>query len=281
MRVERFDAARSFLDAAGGFLTAREAEHCLLLGISSDLIGGRVIGDSDPYFCAVRNVDRVVAAAVRTPPFNLVLSMVDNPKAIEAIASDVKESFGSLPGIVGPKQVTAEFAAIWSGKVQTKPRVAMAERIFRCDAVMMPPRVPGEMQLATTRDEQLLAGWLKAFTTEAVRDMPASTDEEVLAHVRQRIEHRSIYIWRDVEPVSVAGFTGRTPNGIRIGPVYTPPEFRQRGYASALVAELTDQLLSSVKFCFLFTDLSNPTSNSVYQRMGYRSVIDVDQYAFD
>ena len=81
--------------------------------------------------------------------------------------------------------------------------------------------------------------------------------------------------------VSMAGFGGRTPNGVRIGPVYTPPELRGRGYASALTAALTQRLLDGgLRFCFLFTDLANPTSNSIYQRIGYEPVSDFDFWSF-
>jgi predicted GNAT family acetyltransferase len=79
----------------------------------------------------------------------------------------------------------------------------------------------------------------------------------------------------------MAGFGGRTPNGTRIGPVYTPPELRGRGYGSALTAAVTERLLGSgLRFCFLYTDLANPTSNSIYQRIGYRPVSDVDLWTF-
>lgn len=87
--------------------------------------------------------------------------------------------------------------------------------------------------------------------------------------------------WEDGEPVSLAGFGNPTPNGVRIGPVYTPPGRRRRGYATALVAALTRALLGSgPRFCFLFTDLANPTSNTIYQRIGYRPVTDVDEWRF-
>ena len=93
---------------------------------------------------------------------------------------------------------------------------------------------------------------------------------------------RELRRWVDEgAPVSFSGYGGLTPNGIRIGPVYTPPELRRRGYASALVAELTKRLLDGGrKFCFLFTDLANPTSNSIYQRVGYEPVSDADQWVF-
>jgi predicted GNAT family acetyltransferase len=89
-------------------------------------------------------------------------------------------------------------------------------------------------------------------------------------------------LWEHDEPVSLAGYGGPTPSGIRIGPVYTPPELRGRGYATVLTAELSRLLLQGGRrFCFLFTDLANPTSNSIYQRIGYRPVADVNQWAFE
>ena len=74
---------------------------------------------------------------------------------------------------------------------------------------------------------------------------------------------------------------GRTPNGTRVGPVYTPPEHRGHGYASALVAAASQaQLDEGIQFCFLFTDLANPTANHIYQAIGYEPVSDIDVYVF-
>ena len=102
------------------------------------------------------------------------------------------------------------------------------------------------------------------------------------------VEHRlgrpdeGLVIWEHDGPVSLAGYAGPTPNGIRVGPVYTPPHLRGHGYASALTAALTGRLLDEGRrYCFLFTDLANPTSNSIYQRIGYRRVGDVSRWAFD
>lgn len=97
-------------------------------------------------------------------------------------------------------------------------------------------------------------------------------------------DERLVLWWTDEptpRPVSMAATSGPTPNGIRVNAVYTPPAERNRGYASACVAALTERMLDGGRrFCFLYTDLSNPTSNSIYQRVGYRPVADVDQYRF-
>jgi predicted GNAT family acetyltransferase len=102
------------------------------------------------------------------------------------------------------------------------------------------------------------------------------------------VEHRlsspraGLVLWDDDGPASLAGFGGHTPNGIRIGPVYTPPERRGRGYASALVAELSAELLSQGRrFCFLYTDLADPTANRIYERIGYERVCESAEIAFE
>ena len=89
-----------------------------------------------------------------------------------------------------------------------------------------------------------------------------------------------IYLWEDDEVVSMAGYNGPTPHGIRVSAVYTPPEHRGRGYARACTAALSQILLDSYQFCFLFTDRANATSNYIYQQIGYKPVCDVDEYRF-
>lgn len=137
------------------------------------------------------------------------------------------------------------------------------------------------MRRATEADLDLLVEWMDAFMVEAVPDDPHRDPE---AAVRERLEgvRGGLALWVDTDLVSVAGFGGETPNGVRIGPVYTPPELRGRGYASALTAELSAELLAAGRsYCFLYTDLANPTSNRIYQNIGYEFVCDSAAYAFE
>ena len=93
---------------------------------------------------------------------------------------------------------------------------------------------------------------------------------------------RTVFVWEDRQPVSMAEHAGPTPNGSRVGRVYTPPRFRGNGYASACVAELSQHLLRlGYRYCFLFTDLANPTANRIYQRIGYQPVVDADEFVFE
>jgi predicted GNAT family acetyltransferase len=121
---------------------------------------------------------------------------------------------------------------------------------------------------------------MAAFQDEAIGGRSHRSADDAVDDYLARTDG-GVYVWEDGEPVSLAGYGGPTPNGIRIGPVYTPPAYRGRGYASALTAELTSLLLSSGRrFCFLFTDLANPTSNRIYERIGYEPVTDIDEYRF-
>lgn len=282
-RLDRFDDPAAFLAEAGGFLLQHEAEHNLMLGLAARLVD-EPDGYAEPaYFAAVRR-DRatIVAAALRTPPFNLILSRSDDPDAVALLAADALDRFGELPGVLGPSTVAARFAQTWHDLTGAPTELALAQRIHRADRVVPPADVAGSARVWTPDDRPLLLGWIDAFLAEALpADHPREPTSEHLAR-RERDPDAGYLLWEvRAEAVSVAGWGGPTPNGGRIGPVYTPPEHRRRGFASAVTAALTDRLLRGGKrFCFLFTDLANPTSNAIYRRIGYEPVSDVDEYGF-
>jgi predicted GNAT family acetyltransferase len=277
VRVERHADADGFLARAGEFLAAREAEHNLILGLSSRLRVAPLLFGEPAYFAVIERDGRVVAATMRTPPHNLILSEVDDLAAIEPLLEDARAEFGSLPGVVGPKEPVARFAQAW----HEPARLELAQRAFRADHVDPPSGVPGRMRDYERGDRVLAIRWMDAFVEEALPEPPPGTSEEFVDH-REEDPDGGLVLWEHEDrTVSMAGFGGRTPNGIRIGPVYTPPELRGRGYASALTAAVTKRLLDGgLRFCFLFTDLANPTSNSIYQRIGYQPVSDFDLWTF-
>lgn len=120
------------------------------------------------------------------------------------------------------------------------------------------------------------------FSTEALPEAPPLPDPVETADRWISGTYRRLYLWEDAgQAVSLVGAGGETPNGIRIGPVFRPPELRSRGYATSLTAAASqDQLDRGRRFVFLFTDLANPTSNKIYQVIGYEPVCDMDQYRF-
>ena len=157
----------------------------------------------------------------------------------------------------------------------------MSEGIYRLTEVRPVDGVPGRPRPADAGDRRLLVDWIRAFTAEANPEAPGLDDQEWVDR-RLRGMSGTLYVWDHGGPVSMAGHGSATPNGARIGPVYTPPDRRRRGYASALVAGVSDIVLASGKrFCFLFTDLSNPTSNKIYQDVGYEFVCEAASVAFE
>jgi predicted GNAT family acetyltransferase len=281
LQVERLSDADSFLERAGPFLLEREAEHNLLLGLAGRLrVNPRLYGE-DPYFALALDGSRMVAVALRTPPHNLILSLVDDERALAALAEDVHSAFAQLPGALGPSTAVASFAGLWEARTSTTGRIAIRQRIYRADQARPPDGVPGELRAYEERDRELVLAWMEAFVAEAMPSAPPEETDRWLER-RQADPNAGVVIWDDGGPVSFGGFGGLTPNGIRIGPIYTPPELRRRGYASALTAALTRMLLDrGRRFCFLFTDLANPTSNSIYQRVGYEPIADFDMWSFE
>ncbi len=281
MRISRFSDVASFLERAGPFLAAREAEHNLLLGISSRLRANPRPYGEEPFLAVVEDGDRVVLAGLRTPPHNLILSEADDLAGVAPLARDVAGTFGALPGALGPVAAVEAFASAWYELTGARGRRSRAERIYRAASATPPAGVEGAMRPYEPGDRALVLAWLEAFAAEAgLTNQPESMER----HLERRLAdpEEGLVLWeRAGEAVSLAGFGGPTPNGIRVGPVYTPPGRRRRGYASALVAALTSSLLDGGRrFCFLFTDLANPTANAIYRRIGYRPVTDVDEWTF-
>jgi uncharacterized protein len=280
-RVERLGDVDAFVARAGELLAAREAEHCLILGIADSLRMGALSPPEPPLFAVVAEADdrRVRAAALRTAPHNLVVSMVDDVDAVDALATALAGE--ALPGVSGPTDAAARFAEAWTTATGRRARRTMAERIFRLSMVREPRPAPGRMRLAEPADRDLLLAWLEAFTLEALGVVEPAA-EGVDRWMAGGAGAKALYLWQDGDvPVSLCGAGGRTPHGIRIGPVYTPPAQRGRGYASNLVAHASQaQLDAGRRFVFLFTDLANPTSNKIYQDIGYEPVADWDMFAF-
>jgi predicted GNAT family acetyltransferase len=184
-----------------------------------------------------------------------------------------------LPGVVGPKDTAIAFKDAWVAAQSCSVRSTMAQRIFQLSSLVPPPAVEGAMRLATVSDRPWLDDWHHAFCV----DCGLVGDRQ---HALEACEHglktAARYVWQvGSEPVAMVGFGGPTPSGIRVNWVYTPPEHRRRGYATALVAAMSQKLLAEGrKFCFLYTDLANPTSNSIYQKIGYRPVSDSMHFTF-
>jgi len=264
-----------FQERVAPFLLQAEAVHCLLLG------GKGQSASTKSY--AVEHEGEIVAVAGMTPPLNLVLSQVRVASAIPFLVKGIRARDIDLPGVIGPEPEAERFAAAWQGATGRLAQRSMRERVYQARHVHVPAAVAGSARPATPSDRSLLLEWAERFVAES---FPVEKGAGVYAE--QMVENRFVSpagwtLWLDGtgEPVSVAGYSGPTANGIRLGPVYSPPEHRRRGYGSAVTAATTRLLLErGHRIVFLFTDLANPASNHIYTEIGYEPVADFGVYVF-
>ena len=278
LQVERLVDAARFLVEARSLLLADEARHNLILGLAETIRSDPLVYPEHSFWL-VRDRQDVVGAAMRTPPHNILIARPHDDAALAALANHIGEG---LPGAQGSVPEIDAFVAAWCERRHVGARAVFEQGIYALREVSDVPRAQGVYRGATSDDHSLIVSWYMAFAREALNEGLAAADAE--RQVRRRLDASAagFRLWQHAgEPVSLCAFSGRTPHGIRIGPVYTPPEHRGHGYGTSLVAETSAELLASgYAFCFLFTDLTNPTSNAIYQRIGYERVCDSRQVAF-
>lgn len=265
----------AFAQRVTPFLLQNEAVHCLLLGGHSQ--------SSDALGFAVEHQGDIVAVAAVTPPRNLILSWVTSARAVPFLVDELRTMGIDLPGVIGPEPHVARFAEAWRVATGQDVQRAMNERVFQADAVRHPRGVAGSSRAATQSDRPLLLAWVERFVAESL-----PPEERSVVDAARMVENRFapsagwvLWLAAAGEPVSLAGYGSPTPNGIRLAPVYTPPEHRRQGYGSAVTAATTRMLLDrGYRFVFLFTDLANPTSNHIYAEIGYAPIADFAVYTF-
>ncbi len=280
--MRTFTDPAAFLGCAQPFLATEEATNNLILGISLRLRGQPQQAESPPYMAIIDGMNRAVAlAAVMTPHNNLLLAGKPNlpDTAMDELVESLRASGLLVPGVIWIDWLALCFAETWTRATGQTSQIRMRMRAYELRQVIPPPHPPGgSLRLATLEDLELVIPWRAAFEQESLHQ-PAPDDlrEEVSRH----IQRGAVYLWDDNGPVSTAASNRPTPRGISIGGVYTPPERRARGYASALVAALSQRMLDSGKaFCTLFTDLDFPTSNAIYQKIGYQPLRDFNDIQF-
>lgn len=281
MRVTTYADAGEFLSVVQTVLEKEETINSLLLGVCLRMRDLPEYIESPPYLAAVQDGGELVAAAMMTPPHNLVVASPhpDPAAAFALLAHDLVEGAGAAPGVNGPAPLSLAFAEQWQTITGAAFTRKMDLRAFELTAVTYPPYPSGHLRLATAADVDLLVTWVNAFGQEALHE--AEDSARTRPRVERAIKHGNYYLWNDGDPVALAGKGRPTAHGITIGPVYTPPAQRSRGYATALVAALSQQLLDAGwRFVTLFTDIANPTPNSIYQKIGFRPVCDFTEYRF-
>jgi predicted GNAT family acetyltransferase len=272
MRVERVGEAGQFL-ALTTDLRAREPVLTNLIGtIAEGVVGGRTYDSSFWWLVLADTSDEVVGAAMRTAPWNLNLSPMP-AAAARALAASVAAADPGLPGVTGAPEVLDAFVAgLADAGRPLSPVVAMADVVLVLEDYRPPRGVPGAARRADPSEVDVLVEWQVAFARDA--GVPTHDPE---GSVRARLGTGATLWWEvDGVRVSMAAHAQpvRTPGGTvgRIGPVYTPPAHRRQGFGAAVTAAVVEELLPVCDTVMLFADAANPTSNGVYERLGFRRV---------
>ena len=275
MTLHTYSNAPDFLADVQEFLERNEDVNSLTLGVAGRLKPD----DTSAYLATVRSDGAITTVALMTPPYRLqIVAEEISGEAVELIAHDVHNRRGNISGVMGRTPVSLALAEAFASVAGIPFSEGKRLRLYRLDEVMPPPSTPGTFRQATEADLDLVAEWCAAFDREAVPNDPPR-DQRAL--VEQKIAAGEIFLWEDGNPVSMAARARPTRTSTTVNLVYTPPELRGRGYASACVAALSQYLLDNGRLCVLFTDLANPTSNKIYQHIGYRPVCDFAEYRFD
>jgi uncharacterized protein len=282
MQAHRQADPSAFAAAAGPLLLLAPARHNLMLGIADLLRRRPEIYPTFHLWTVTAGDGTTVGAALQTPPHNVVIAQPLAAGALETLADAIHAAGVRPPGVVGALPEAEAFAAAWTSRVDGSATVSTRQGVYELRTVRDAGDAPGGARRATGADLDLVASWHEAFVAEAVPDLvgDAAARRRRLAGV---IADGGMWLWEDEgRPVSMTGSAPAPPEGARIGPVYTPPADRRRGYATSLVAHVsTEALRAGRTACYLHTDLANPTSNAVYERIGYGWVCEAIDLRFD
>jgi len=277
VRVLVTSDALEFADHTRDFLTRRPVEHNVLATVVATL---EPTGCGDPPLFAwvqAKSSGEVYGAALRTPPRRLLASVM-SAEAADALMARWLEVDPGLPGVNGPQPAARYLAEAWRRRAGGTVDLGMSLAIYWLSHVDEPSRHPaGHSRVADRSDRDLMIEWTHAFSREA--DLPAA---DVRPGVERRLRDGRLFVWdHDGQVVSMVGTSPPVADVVRLGPVYTPPEARRHGYATALAADISRRALTGgATKCMLYTDLANATSNSVYQTVGYRRAADAQEYGF-
>jgi uncharacterized protein len=276
MQLQRFQDVQQFYERVQDYLMSYEAHHSLLFSILHILLHHPERYPHPPYLATVEADGEIIAATMQTPPHKLVLSKMVDLQASQLIAQDLVPRATTLPGVLGLVPEAQAFVSAWQDLTQQPARLAFELRMHQLQTVQPIRPTPGHLRPATESDRPLLIQWNHDFMMEAF----GTLEEDPAQTAAYQLSQKRIYIWQDQEPVAMINSRVSTPHGATIAPVYTPPKHRRQGYATAAVAALSQQLLDQgYRYCFLFTDLANPTSNHIYQLVGYQAIADCRSYS--
>jgi GNAT superfamily N-acetyltransferase len=273
------DDVTVFAGRASPLLEADPITNTVALTILDWLLSGRSFSAETPLFAWYHNdAGQVSGAVLMTPPYELLLAFVPATSIAELVTS-LQDHDVQVPGVRSMGESGDLFAAAWTAATDVNAVTTTQLRLYGLDVLEVPDPPPaGRARLATEGDLDLAMLWWQAFQLEA-----ETHQFDVRSLVTHAVTDGLLWLWVDDDerPVAMAARKASVAGASRIGPVYTPPQNRNRGCASAVTAACAAAALTEgASQVLLFTDLANPVSNLIYQRIGFRPISDASTIRF-
>lgn len=248
----------------------------LIATVCAGVLAGRYLR-SAPLFAYGTENGETRFAALRTPPWDMLVTDLSAPIEHELVARWLAED-PAISGVEGPAGAARAVASAWARETGGTTRQRVRELTYALESVADPPRpAPGSVRLARDDERELMLEWVKAFG----RETAIFTDDRAAIIVDAREKERGLWVWDHQGPVSMLATSPLVAGAVRIGPVYTPPQYRRRGYAGTAVAAASRQALEhGARRCMLAADATNPTSNKIYSEIGYRQLGEHEEWEF-
>ncbi len=271
---------KDFSDKTEKFLNGDKLIHSFILGIMRRFLE---IGKAPQLLVRLVDSDQsLVAAGIQTSLSQALIISNYSEKQASTLAELIAKQGIDLPGVNGPKSAVEAFTKRWVEIHNKKSKLCANLRLFSLQKVKPPLPPKGFPRPAAAEDRNLIFHWLRAFRDEAVPHDPKPSDEDLFKSVDAGISQTQFFVWElEGQAISLVGSRRETANEKWIAPVYTPHNFRGLGYGTALTAYVSQRIVESGKIGMLFTDLANPTSNSIYQKIGYEPISDFLHLAFE
>lgn len=269
MKFEVFKEPNVLYNQAKGFLHNHEVTNSLMIGILRNVSKEDY---SDDFFCLGSHNDEVKIVMI-IQGLHIIIATEDET-CIRPAAAFVASKQLTYPGVIGPRPYVDMFVEALKSLTDVNLYLGMSQRIYRLDDLDQYQPVSGKMRLAREDEVDMLIDW--TFDS----GMAMTNDRRLEGEKRlSSIRKASLFIWEDEgRPVAMTALSRSVGDGITVSLVYTPKNERRKGYATNLVAAVTEHALKTYEYCCLYTDLSNPTSNSIYQQIGYKPVVDSAMY---
>jgi len=262
----------AFLNKYEAWLRQKTSENNLILGVLNGCKTGKY---KEGIFLAVVENEKPLLLAVQTPPKNLVLSEDGSKESLKVLVEFLVKEDIKVPGSIGSPDNVKFFIESYGSLVGKEFAPDMVMHIYSVNKVVVPEKIEGKLVFATQDDLEFSTKSLYDFSRESMPETEHLNIEELREKTLKSIQKGKVAIWKvNNKDVAIIVFDNLEYMG-RITNVYTPPEFRKRGYAAAMTAQISQMLLDrGCDSVCLFADATNPTSNGVYQRIGYKHVTD-------